>query len=217
MKIYDRKAISVDLGGIFMKTTKNDHRTRVTKAMIRKAFTTILRNKPIQSISIKELCELAQINRSTFYFHYTDIYDLLNQIEEEMFEGIKTALEPIVASEEGNPNYLTVTTGIFQCIKDNADLCIVTLGNYGDKAFAMKLIDYGRTLCVENYGKFYKNATPQKLEYYYTFVSAGCIGLLQKWFEDGLVMTPAEIASMAENLMMYGMGFLENDRKNENN
>ena len=80
MKIYDRKAISVDLGEIFMKTTKNDHRTRVTKAMIRKAFTTILRNKPIQSISIKELCELAQINRSTFYLHYTDIYDLLNQI-----------------------------------------------------------------------------------------------------------------------------------------
>ena len=81
----------------------------------------------------------------------------------------------------------------------------------------MKLIDYGRTLCVENYGKFYKDATPQQIEYYYAFVSSGCIGLLQKWFDDGLVVTPAEIASMAENLMMYGMGFLENDRKTESN
>ena len=97
-----------------MKTSKNDHRTRVTKALIRKAFTTILRNKPIQSISIKELCEIAEINRSTFYLHYTDIYDLLNQIEEEMFEGLKAALKPVVESGDGTPNYLTVTTEIFQ-------------------------------------------------------------------------------------------------------
>ncbi len=196
-----------------MKTSKNDHRTRVTKALIRKAFTTILRNKPIQSISIKELCEIAEINRSTFYLHYTDIYDLLNQIEEEMFEGLKAALKPVVESGDGTPNYLTVTTEIFQCIKDNADLCIVTLGSYGDKSFAMRLIDYGRTLCIENYGKLYKNATPQQIEYFYAFVSSGCIGLLQKWFDDGLVVTPAEIASMAENLMLYGLGFLEKDKR----
>lgn len=191
-----------------MKTPKNDHRTRVTKMMIRKAFTTILRNKPIQSISIKELCELAEINRSTFYLHYNDIYDLLNQIEDEMFESLKSVLEPIVASGNGNPNYVTVTTEIFQCIKDNADLCIVTLGSFGDKAFAMKLIDYGRTLCLENYSRYYKDATPQQLEYYYAFVSSGCIGLLQKWFDEGLSLSPGEIASMAESMMLYGLGFL---------
>ena len=47
-----------------MKTT--DHRTRVTKMLIRKAFTDLLKQKPIQSISIKELCESAGINRGTF-------------------------------------------------------------------------------------------------------------------------------------------------------
>src|SRR5699024_4162454 len=123
--------------------------------------------------------------------------------EEEMFEGLKAALKPVVESGDGTPNYLTVTTEIFQCIKDNADLCIVTLGSYGDKSFAMRLIDYARTLCIENYGKLYKNATPQQIEYFYAFVSSGCIGLLQKSFDDGLVVTPAEIASMAENLMLY--------------
>ena len=64
----------------------NDHRTRVTKILIRKAFTDLLKKKPIQSISIKELCEAAQINRGTFYTHYADIYDLLEKMEEEMME-----------------------------------------------------------------------------------------------------------------------------------
>ena len=56
-----------------MKTLPSDHRTRVTKMLIRRAFTDLLRSKPIQSITIRELCERAGINRGTFYCHYTDI------------------------------------------------------------------------------------------------------------------------------------------------
>ncbi|MFQ8600778.1 MAG: TetR/AcrR family transcriptional regulator [Oscillospiraceae bacterium] len=53
-----------------MKTPSKDHRTRVTKMLIRRAFTELLRQKPIQSISIKELCETAGVNRGTFYALY---------------------------------------------------------------------------------------------------------------------------------------------------
>ena len=49
-----------------MKTLPSDHRTRVTKMLIRRAFTDLLRSKPIQSINIRELCERAGINRGTF-------------------------------------------------------------------------------------------------------------------------------------------------------
>ncbi len=52
--------------------------------LIRGAFTDLLRQKPIQNITIKELCERAGINRGTFYSHYTDIYDLRDNIEDEM-------------------------------------------------------------------------------------------------------------------------------------
>lgn len=62
-----------------MKSKGKDYRTRVTKMLIRKAFTDMLKEKPIQSITIKELCETAGINRGTFYSHYSDIYDLLEK------------------------------------------------------------------------------------------------------------------------------------------
>ena len=52
-----------------MKEKRQDHRTRVTKLLIRKAFTQLLNEKPIQSISVKELCMQAGINRGTFYAH----------------------------------------------------------------------------------------------------------------------------------------------------
>lgn len=192
-----------------MKSKGKDYRTRVTKMLIRKAFTDMLKEKPIQSITIKELCETAGINRGTFYSHYSDIYDLLEKMEEEMMADFIKALEPLLETDKEDLTPVKITTGIFRCLKENADICTVTLGDYGDKDFALRLINLGREKCVETYSRYFGSATPKQIEFFYAFVSAGCIGLLQKWLAEGMVSSPEEIAAMAENIMMYGMGALE--------
>ena len=123
---------------------KNDHRTRVTKMLIRKAFTDQLRQKPIQSITVKALCDAAGINRGTFYAHYNDIYDLLEQVEAEMMQDLETAFKPLLETETADLTQLRITAEIFRCLRDNADICTVTLGPYGDKSFAQRLIQIGR-------------------------------------------------------------------------
>nr|WP_317412618.1 TetR/AcrR family transcriptional regulator [uncultured Solibaculum sp.] len=191
---------------------QGDHRTRVTKMLIRKAFTDLLRQKPIQSISIKELCTHAGINRGTFYSHYTDIYDLLNKMESDMMKDFLEALKPLLDLDDKDLTPLKITTSIFQCLKDNADLCTVTLGPFGDKEFAARLINIGREKCVETYMRFFAGATAKQIEYYYAFVSSGCIGLLEKWLSEGMATSAEEMASMAESIMMFGIGFLQQKR-----
>lgn len=188
---------------------KNDHRTRVTKMLIRKAFTGLLRQKPIQSITIKELCTAAGINRGTFYAHYTDIYDLLEKMEADMLQDFEAAMEPLLAKDSEQVTSLQITTGIFQCLKANADLCTVTLGPNGDKAFAARLIRLGREKYMESYVRLFTGVTPKQLEYYYAFVSAGCMGLLEKWLAEDMVTSAQEIAGMAEGIMTSGIGFLK--------
>ena len=186
---------------------KPDQRTRLTRMLLRKALTSLLGRKPIQSISVKELCEEAGINRGTFYAHYTDIYDLLEQMEAEMMEDFRKAMQPLL-QEEKSPTPLTITTGIFRCLLENADLCIVTLGPYGDKSFANRLLAFGREQCLESYSKYFGDASPQKIDYYYAFVSSGCIGLLEKWLHDGMTASAEEIARIAEGIMLGGLRFL---------
>lgn len=188
---------------------QSDHRVRVTKMLIRRAFTSLLRQKPIQSISIKELCESAGINRGTFYSHYADIYDLLQQLEDEMMKDFQQALKPLLELEGRELTPLKITTGIFQCLKENVDVCTVTLGPYGDKDFAARLISIGREKCLESYLKYFSGATPKQVEFYYAFVSAGCIGLLEKWLADGMNASAEEIAGTAESIMMHGIQFLQ--------
>ncbi len=187
---------------------KNDQRTRLTKMLIRKALTALLSQKPLQSISVKELCDQAGINRGTFYAHYTDIYNLLEHIEAEMMADFQQALHPLL--DEGNDDVtpLKITAGIFNCLKENADLCVVTLGPYGDKKFATQLLAVGRQKCLACYSKQFGDASPKQIEYFYAFVSAGCIGLLEKWLSDGMTTSADEIAQVAESIMLNGIRFL---------
>lgn len=189
-----------------MKTFTNDHRVRVTKMLIRKAFTGLLEKKPIQSISIKELCELAGINRSTFYAHYTDVYDLRSKMQQEMLADFNKAMRPLLEQKD---NPVGITAGIFQCLKDNSDLCIATLGDFGDKQFLMQLLSIGRDACLQSYAAYFAQASPKKIEYFYAFVSAGCIGLLQKWLADSMAAPAEELAHAAEQIMLQGVGFLQ--------
>ena len=186
-----------------------DHRARVTKMLIRKAFTDLLKSKPIQNISVRELCAQAGINRGTFYMHYPDIYALLESLEEDMMKDFQEALKPLLSAEETDLTPMKITAGIFQCLKENADVCTVTLGPHGDKEFASRLINIGREQCIRCYSRCFPDAEPRQIEYYYAFVSAGCIGLLERWLADGMIVSTEEMARTAESIMTEGVRFLQ--------
>ena len=59
---------------------KTDARVRYTKNAIKEAFLSCLEEKPVNQITVKEICERAQLNRATFYAHYRDCYDLLGSL-----------------------------------------------------------------------------------------------------------------------------------------
>ena len=74
---------------------ENDARVRYTREVIRKSFLELLKEKPAAKITVKELCEKSGINRSTFYKHYADVYDLMEKLEEEILEEERKTLESL--------------------------------------------------------------------------------------------------------------------------
>ena len=188
-----------------MKKFTNDQRTRMTRILIRKAFLELLCQKPIQSISVRELCALAGVSRGTFYAHYADIYDLMRQIEDDMTEALHSALEPLKNTGDDSSPVL-LNTRIFEVLKENSDLCTVVLGDYGDKQFAIRLINLGYETCRELYRDYLNHASDQEFDYYYAFVSSGMIGLLRQWLSNGMQTPPSEVARLAEGIMLRGIG-----------
>ena len=67
-----------------MKEKKTDQRIRLTRTLLKNALVQLMQENHISKISVRALCETAGINRSTFYLHYTDPYDLLASVEKEV-------------------------------------------------------------------------------------------------------------------------------------
>ena len=186
---------------------KIDHRVRVTKHLLRDALTRLLIEKPIGSITVKELCLQAGINRGTFYAHFTDVYDLLRSMEEEMEADFFDALKPIL-SDVGELTPPKVTKKVFECIEANADLCRAAVGPHGDKTFARHLLLKARELSVSSYRHFFPDVSDEKIDIYYTFVSGGCVMLMERWILNGMNESSSELAEAAERIMESGIGYL---------
>ena len=100
------------------KELTESRRTRYTRRAMQDALIELLRNQPLGSITVKALCERADVNRSTFYAHYASIEELLHDIEDETMAWVTTALEQLLAQPD-SAGIEHVIERICQYIADN--------------------------------------------------------------------------------------------------
>lgn len=67
---------------------KENRRTRLTKRLLRESLLELLQEKPVDHITVKELCECAELNRSTFYAYYTDVSELYEEMGDELVDDL---------------------------------------------------------------------------------------------------------------------------------
>ena len=163
----------------------------------------LLQEKPISKISVKEICEAADINRSTFYAHYTDQYDLLRQVVDETLQDINMYLGSY-NFKVYEPESYQIMNRIFEYIVENAELCKVMLGENGDislqKEIMMIVQRQGMKEWIGN-----KAIDADILEYLYLFgVNAG-IGIIHKWLQGGLKQSAREMADLVIKLIYQGL------------
>lgn len=120
-----------------MKNEKTDRRARYTRMVLKESLIELLKEKRISNISIKEICERADINRSTFYSHYQDQYDLMHQVEQEVLGEIREYLDSY-SFDANESESLQLMNRIFQYIAGNGELCKTLLGENGNIDFQRK-------------------------------------------------------------------------------
>lgn len=173
-----------------MKNLNLDRRVRYTRNMIRHSFLKLLSEKPMGKITVKEICEMADINRATFYAHYEDVYDLLDKIEEEFYMDVHNSASTMM--KEDYTGIMPIE--ILKMIRNNEELCRAMFGKYGDKEFLRKLMYFVETDSLGDWKKLYPDMGEEKLEWLYSFIVNGCAGIIQKWAQSGFQTEPEEMA-----------------------
>lgn len=178
---------------------KVDRRVIKTRRQLKKGLAALMKEKSVNQITVKELVEEVDINRSTFYLHFKDIQDLLREIEENMEAQIKRAIEehPIVS---GNENAFYFIEDMFRVLDEERELSKALIGPNGDMGFIHRI----ERIIKENSRGTLEKMFPGKkedLKYFYAFCLSGCLGLVKVWLNEGEEKSPEEMAQMTFNMI----------------
>jgi AcrR family transcriptional regulator len=183
---------------------KMDIRVRFTQKVLQESLISLMKEKSILDISIKEICERAGLSRSTFYLYYQDQYGLLRQIEEGAFIEAEKIFRPYTKGEI-KLNIREITTflqNILQSIADNSNSIQVLLSENGDSGFQKRFFRNG----IESIRQFTEAADvkPQDkrvAEYGFGFFIGGIMSLVQAWLKNGMDTPVPEMAKMIARVM----------------
>lgn len=185
-----------------MAGVKGNRRTVYSKMVIKESLIKLLQEKDIHNITVTDICKEADINRGTFYNYYSDPFDLLQSIENELFDKIVEYLNKDYLKE----NRITVLTKVFELAKENEALCKILLLNQSDSKILNRilyLVTCNDLLFMEtNIKEIDKNY----LNYIMKFIITGCIGIIQSWLENGLKESPIEMAYIIDGLTSKILG-----------
>lgn len=176
---------------------------RNTRRRLREALLRLLEQKPLHEISVKELTELADVNRGTFYFHYQDIFDLLVSMEDAFFEQLDRTLSENPVHGGGVYPYLHA---IFSFLGENRDFCRIMLGPHGDMQFVDRVKQRVDAQCSFIWQLLAPETDPQRYAMYNAFIINGCIGLLQEWLSCRSGLTEASVTELAATIILASVG-----------
>lgn len=170
-------------------------RVKMTKLLLKDSLIELMKKKSIHVISIKEICEGADINRSTFYRHYDTQYELYDDIIDDIANDIYAVY--LGCANEG----LTVTlllTQILHYIEDNREKFLVILSDNGN-------ISLGETYNRITDRFINRDHVGELGAYVAQFIAAGMTSVLWTWLNKENRRPAEEIAALINSLMRNGL------------
>ncbi len=184
---------------------KCERRYLRTEKMLRESLISLLFRNQIQDITVSQLAAHADLNRSTFYLHYTDIYDLLETMENDLFCELRSAVEATWQGHHDANHFFRFLAQAFTILQRNARFCMALIRQKSGTTFFQQLEKLFYAEGFRTLKSYAPNTTaPQDLQYAVDFAIAGCMGMIQRWFTSSCIQTPEHMAHLALTLLRKG-------------
>ncbi len=172
-----------------------------TRQKLIDAFWALCKEKNMNQISVGELARLAGYNRSTFYEYFTDIPDLLRQVEDTLLRELREGLEKIAPQMARSDQYDQPDAFhlIFQMLNEPM-YCL--LGPHGDPAFFSRVKEV--VLPVFN-DILHLPVDSLYFDYVSAYTYSALIGFLQHWYEQDQNLTEQEFFKLGSALLSHGV------------
>lgn len=189
--------------------TTADRRVTRTQTAIRRALIALIEERGFDALTVSDITARANINRGTFYLHYRDKYDLVEQIQAEIIGNIERIFlegAPLRLEDLRSPDRpLPVIIRMFEYLKDESSLMHAIIGLKGDVALQIRIkraIERNLELGALTGGRPLTFLVPR--EYLIAYLLSAHFGVVQTWLERGCEESPRAMAQILTRLSLGG-------------
>lgn len=174
--------------------------TEQTKANIRQAFWELYAERPLEKITVKQVTDRAGYNRATFYLYFRDIYDVLQQIEDELI-GLLEKLVQTRLMRESEPDFSGHMGVLLELARRYSLQFQVLLGDRGDPAFATRF-KQALAPMLDRFLVTERALTPQEAALLHEFYLSGLLAVVVAWLRDPQDMTVADLVPFITDVVI---------------
>lgn len=177
-----------------MTDNQDGRRVKMTKALLKTSLIELMKTKSIHTISIKEICSGADINRSTFYRHYNTQYELYDEIVHEILSELIKAYQKSRANEDDMQDSIAA---VLEIAEKNREVCLVILSDKGN-------VTMGESF-VKAISPVVEEEASELSIYLFQFMAAGLANIVWTWLNKPVRQSPKELASLMTSMMKHGI------------
>lgn len=173
-----------------------NQRVFLTKKLLENALIKLLKKKSLYNISVRELCDEASINRSTFYKHFSSQFELFNYMEDSLLKGI----DSIFGQTNNDEDILEAKLiKILKYLKENKEFSKLLLTNNFDPAFPQKLFSLKG---INNAIKLtiHENENESVIKLVTSFIISGSFAIIRTWLDEDCFVKEDILAKLLSSI-----------------
>lgn len=197
-----------------MAINNDDRRVKRTRRLLKQGLTELLGQKQFSDISARDITDKMDLNKATFYLHYKNTYELLQDLETDLLEHAQEMIDQY-DYDETVFSMRKFFEPFLDFVVENKSVCDTLFVNNASSDFTGKVVDFIYTNGAGMMKKRLPKLTSEDVDYILSFVAFGLIGLIRRWFEKNMSMSKEKILGMADE-MLAGIHYqLSNESKLE--
>lgn len=177
-----------------MAENADGRRVKMTKALLKTSLIELMKTKSIHTISIKEICSGADINRSTFYRHYNTQYDLYDEIVNELLSSL---IDAYTSSRNNGDSIQESIAAVLEVAEKEREICLVILSDKGNVTMGESFVRAISPIVTDDMNEL--------SVYLFQFIAAGLANIVWTWLNNPVRQSPEELASLISSMMKRGI------------
>jgi AcrR family transcriptional regulator len=178
----------------------NNARSTASKTSIKEAFVQLLGSKKPDAITVQEICMTAKVNRTTFYAHFSNVRDLLEAMEADLYYDAEDRLLPKTSDVTLLISRETMLR-ILNYMRKNEALYRAYFSELTKSKLVAELIDSVSKTYIMPALKRSKAFDASEYEYQYEFCKAGTLSVIKKWLTTGCKEWEKDVAGLIEKML----------------